>query len=394
MDIVREPEKFLSLSQEMVLLRRAFERSPTPALRASLAKLCLADDRFDDVSALLAGCGDLGFSERQILLQALLAMEAPEADRTVIELAEHGLALPLDKRQRAGLLADRAKAEIRGGLRAEARKSLDLALELDPANKDACKRMAAMDLRDDRAEALLGRIEELAAAGASHARLFAAKALAEARLGRYETARATVGLSQTLVQGRLPTPPGWDSLDIFNVALATELLQHPGLRYERYGSASNLTWRVENPAHPDAPLTRLLIDRIAAELAARVAAFGALPHPWALQAPAAAQLRVWCVITDGAGFEGWHVHQFGWLSGVYYVQIPEAIAQGKDEAGCLEMGLPPELIGAAASRGFESLMIRPQAGVMTTFPSHAYHRTHPYRGEGKRICVAYDLRPQ
>ena len=25
--------------------------------------------------------------------------------------------------------------------------------------------------------------------------------------------------------------------------------------------------------------------------------------------------RSWCVITDSDGFENWHVHQFGWLSG-------------------------------------------------------------------------------
>jgi uncharacterized protein (TIGR02466 family) len=102
---------------------------------------------------------------------------------------------------------------------------------------------------------------------------------------------------------------------------------------------------------------------------------------------------MWSVITDSDGFEDWHVHQFGWMSGVYYVQIPQPISAGNSEGGCLKFGIPEDLAGAAVAASFGRRLVRPFSGMMLTFPSHSYHRTLAHAVDQKRICIAFDVRP-
>lgn len=386
-------EKRLTAVQELALTRNAFARGASPMLRDRLVRLLMLDEAFDEVIEMLAPCGDLGFGEEGMLAQAFLAKEnAADSERARLAAAR-AFALARNDAERASALATRGKAETRLGDTAAARRTLLQALGFDPDNKDACKRIAAIDLIAGRPDAALAVSGELVAQGTAHARLFAAKALAQARAGDIAAARETVGLDSLQVAERLAPPPGWDSIEAFNAALAKELLGHPGIRYERYGSASELTWRIEALARADTPLVRLLLAQIIAAIGRHCDRAGAIDHPWAKAKPTEAVLRNWCVITESTGFETWHVHQFGWLSGVYYVQVPDAIAQGTGREGCLAFGLPDELAGAEGSALFGEHLVRPQQGLLLTFPSHVYHRTYPHGCGEKRICVAFDLRP-
>ena len=99
------------------------------------------------------------------------------------------------------------------------------------------------------------------------------------------------------------------------------------------------------------------------------------------------------LITGGDGFENWHLHPFAWLSGVYYVRVPDQIANGNSRNGCIAFGLPEDLAGKAGAEAYGQRLVRPQEGLMLTFPSHAYHRTYPHETAGKRICFAFDVRP-
>ncbi len=99
------------------------------------------------------------------------------------------------------------------------------------------------------------------------------------------------------------------------------------------------------------------------------------------------------MIAESEGFENWHVHQFGWLSGAYYVRVPEAIANGKTQEGCIAFGLPDDLAGEAGAAAFGTRIIRPVSGLLLLFPSHTYHRTFPHGHRDRRICVAFDVKP-
>jgi len=392
-NIQLEAVRHLTAQDEQTLVEAAFARNPSPAMRWRLAALLTFNDEIGAVTELLADRSDLTVSEEILLGQAWLAHESAEGDAAARAAGDRAVTLSAYDDERAAALALRGKAETRMGDIDAAYVTLTDALALDPHNKDACKRRAALDLAAGDASAVLAMYDDLAAKGAAHSRLFAAKALAHARRDERDQTRAIMG-SDFFRAEKLSPPPGWDSIEAFNAALAEQLVAHPGLRYERYGSASELTWRIDSPLNPAAPLVRVLLDHIANAINAHVGGMDATGHPWADARPADATLRAWCVITESDGYETWHVHQFGWLSGAYYVRVPESIARGNSEAGCIALGLPEDLAGEEAAAAYGIEVIRPQDGLCLMFPSHTYHRTFPHGLRDRRICVAFDLKPR
>lgn len=391
--IDNEGERVLNDQQNRQLLGAAYARSRSPKVRRQLAVACLLEDDFPAVVDLYADAADVGINDFLLLCQAHLSMDQLDSDQQAVTLADRARALPGSVHQHAEALALKGKALVRMGDTTAARAEFSQALELDSGHMDACKRLIALDLADGDASAVLALTDSLMQQEQSHPRLLAGRALAQAQAGDVAAAQQTVGLDQFLQADTLPTPAGYSDLASFNAAVAAELLSHPAMRYERYGSASALSWRVENPLRADRPAIQMLVDAIIASIQDRVAALEPYQHPWAANCPNRAWLRSWSVITESEGYESWHVHQQGWLSGVYYVQIPDTIVRGNSEAGCIAFGLPEDLTGEAAAQEFGQRLIRPEPGLLLTFPSHAYHRTYPHGGREKRICFAFDLRP-
>jgi tetratricopeptide (TPR) repeat protein len=388
-----ETPKPMTTQEELRVVRAAYARKPTPAMRSRLAALLTLDDDNAAVTELLESQPDLTAGEAILLGQAWFAPETPDGDQQAHAAASRALELSISPEARAAALALRGKAEIRLGDLETARQTLAEALALDPHNKDACKRMAALDLAAGDSDAVLALYANLAERGVAHSRLFAAGALAQARRGDRAQAIATLGADRFFSATKLKPPPGWDSIEQFNMALAEELLAHPELRYDRYGAASERTWRIDTMPSPAAPLTRLLIAAISEAILEHVATCIEDDHPWAKARPDNARLRSWCVITESTGFEHWHVHQFGWLSGSYYVRVPDTIVNGDTVDGCLSFGLPEDLAGADGATAFGSRIVRPESGLLLLFPSQTYHRTFPHGAPDQRICVAFDVRP-
>jgi uncharacterized protein (TIGR02466 family) len=388
-----EKNKRLTVLQELGMIEAAHARSPGADSAVKLGLLYILDDRFAEAVALLNGSVPLNYQGEMLLAQAYVSLETPADDVAAYAAADRAVALAVGPAERAAALAFRAKAEKRLGNIAAAHDSLTQALAADPQNKDACKRLSALALDAGDPDQVLALTDKLAAVGVAHARVFSGRYLALAQRGDIAAARAAQGFADLHQEDRMPTPPGWSSLADFNDALASELLAHPGMRYERYGSASAATWRVENPLRHDMPHFRTLSDQIMQALISRIAALKGNSHPWARVRPSSATLRMWCVITEEDGFESWHVHQFGWLSGVYYVRVPDSVANGNGRGGCLAFGLPADVAGPEASAAFGEILIRPQPGMVLSFPSHIYHRTYPHGTNDQRICVAFDLQP-
>lgn len=390
--IKTEPHKAITVAQELTLARAVYARARSTAARARLATLLLLNDDHEELIALLDGEPELDFRDEAILVDAFLARETAADNHRALVAAERALALAETDAARAQILAQRGKCETRLGLPDRALETLRQALALDPHSKDACKRIAALELAEGRSNSVLAMVDDLLAQDVGHSRVFGARVLAHARVGDFAAAREAEGFDLLHRTQTLAPPPGWETIEAFNAALGEELLAHPDMRYDRYGSASAFTWRIENPGRADTPLFNALVAQINAALEVHIEAASRSGHPWAEFKPETATLRIWCVITEGSGHETWHVHQFGWLSGVYYVAVPEQIASGHDRKGCLSFGLPEDLLGDALAAAYGEHLVRPEAGMLLTFPSHVYHRTYPHEAEGKRICVAFDLK--
>lgn len=394
-DLAIESPATLTTGDEIELLRAAVARNPeSPKLRLKLAVALSQLDAFDESIALLeaivADAPD--FAAHYNLGLAYLSRETEADDVRAFDHARIAETLTPFPANRAAALAVAGKVRTRQGRTDEALDLLTRALEHYPADKDAFKRVAALHLAADRPDAVVALTDSLLNQGICHARLLAARVLALAQQGEVTGAKETAGLDRLLYRRTLTPPPG-QTLDEFNAAIRDELRANRGLRYDRYGTASTQTWRLDQPALAGSVMVQQLQALIRDAVVDYVGSLAGYDHPWITTAPSRGMLHNWCVMTDADGFELWHVHQFGWISGVYYVDIPEAVTTGDDKGGCIAFGLPDDIVGAEAAAAFGEILVRPTPGLLMLFPSHTYHRTFAHGADERRICLAFDIQP-
>jgi uncharacterized protein (TIGR02466 family) len=115
-------------------------------------------------------------------------------------------------------------------------------------------------------------------------------------------------------------------------------------------------------------------------------------HPFVRARPARWHLTMWAIIIEAEGFQVPHIHPSGWLSGVYYVRLPEVVhAPDGKQAGWIEFGEPYSDIAHSVRpelRAFE-----PEEGLLLMFPSYFYHRTLPFVSDQQRISISFDVVP-
>jgi hypothetical protein len=153
------------------------------------------------------------------------------------------------------------------------------------------------------------------------------------------------------------------------------------------------TGRLDAPSATGTPLWTALLGDISRTIEGWANALPSAVHPWLAARPERAVLRSWCVMTGASGFERWHMHPDGWLSGGYYPAVPCERGPDAEKSGSIAFGLPEGLAGAVTAERFGELAIRPEIGELFLFPSHLYHRTYPHGTAGQRICIAFDIIP-
>jgi len=391
-----EPPKMMTIKEEMAITRRALERNPRSfEFRLRMARFHYTLDQFDEAVDLLEELNSEGdnFGAVHLLGGTLLARETHKDTLRAKEIQARAADIAPDPENRARALAALGKAQIRLSEFDTGRKTLETALDANIHNKDAYKRLAMLDFQMERTEAALEFADDLVSRGVAHARVLGIRPLALAKLGRTDEARDAFGFDTYLHKAMLPPPPGWGTIEAFNRDLAAELMSHPGIRYERYGVASAHSWRIDEPCLRRSKMVPLLQQLIKREAEAYVASLGDRGDAWLGQRKPSGFLHHWSVITDGDGFEEWHVHQNGWLSGAYYVDIPDFILNGEGPGGCVAFGLPEGIVGDEPHERFGTRLFRPCSGLVMMFPSHSFHRTYAHHGDKRRICLAFDIAP-
>ena len=391
-----ETPRAMNAAHECQVLRATVrDGAAPPGVRQRLAVLLNQLDAFVETIDLLEAvpADTLDHDEQMLLAAAYFARRGSGDDARALDAARAALPLATTDAERAAALTEQAKALLRLDQAEAARILLHDALDRDPGNSNACERLTRDLFARGEAAAALAVTDKLAAGDVGHARLFEARATALALLGEDDAARDTLRLDAFLHQESIPAPAGWNDLAAFNAALADELLAHPAIRYERHGTASVDSWRIDSLVAGDGPLARLLVAQIVAAAQRHADTLAGNEHPWITAAPRPAVVRSWCIITERSGYEQWHMHPFGWMSGVYYVRVPDTVSAGTDSDGCLMLGLSDHVIGAEKAAAIGHYLVRPRPGLLALFPSHSYHRTFPHHAPGKRICVAFDIGP-
>ena len=182
-------------------------------------------------------------------------------------------------------------------------------------------------------------------------------------------------------------PEGWDDLAAFNRDLAEYIRRRPDHTAEAPDAATKGGSQTAELFGDSAPVVQALKAAIEAEVRGYLERLAKDPPAAYFAAPP----QDWRLISNGVvlraeGYQDPHVHVNGYLSGVYYVEIPEEVARGNGEEGCLYFADSQAEQGRALRE-----IVRPQEGLIVLFPSYLWHGTVPYHSDQERICVAFDV---
>lgn len=188
----------------------------------------------------------------------------------------------------------------------------------------------------------------------------------------------------------LGVPKGWDNLQRYVAALATELKAAHPFRHHPFGHSLRQGSQLPDVLRRTSPAIAAFPEALSEPLAAYLAQIrqegGPLPSRNTGRVAFAGSWSVW--LRPG-GHHVDHVHQEGWISSACYIELPSAVLAGEHE-GWLRFGRP----GLALREELAAEhWIRPEPGLVALFPSYMWHGTEPFRGNELRLTIAFDLVP-
>ena len=266
-------------------------------------------------------------------------------------------------------------------------KSLDALAEAPPAAAGAIMTQAQ---RLDSASLLAFCEARLLEEPASTAGRFF-KAVALARLGRTDEARAVLSLDKHVAVYDLPPPAEYGDGEKFRQALAAEICRNPTLGPDPRGKATRDGRQTRHLRQPDAIAIEALIAQIKCAVQDYEQQLAAFDAGFAQGRPKVARLHIWAVVTGKDGRQKAHLHPAGWLSGVYYVTAPRPDGANTYRGPLILGALDPRDHGVEPPWGTRE--IEPVPGRLVLFPSYVPHATQPSGVEGERISVAFDVVP-
>lgn len=96
----------------------------------------------------------------------------------------------------------------------------------------------------------------------------------------------------------------------------------------------------------------------------------------------------WSVRLKPQGYNVPHTHPKGWISAVFYVDLPDFSKDEAQGSGTLEFGTPPQELNLPLEK---THCITPTAGNLVLFPSTVWHSTVPF-STGERLVLAFDIK--
>ena len=280
------------------------------------------------------------------------------------------------------------------GSTADAITCVEKAVVMDATQANYRATLAGYYLEADRLRAALESCQECLSLAPRNLTALAFMSIALDRLGERKSSRQLVDFDRLIQKRKLVAPAGYKSVSQFNEALAKHVRAHPTLRTDPVKNATRFGKHTDNlliNATGPIPVLVALVEEAVADY------MRSLPrdptHPYLAHRPRDFKLMMWSVVMDSQGHQLPHLHPDGWVSGVYYVELPEKMhaATGRQD-GWIEFGRPlPELTGSLEP---EVKVLKPEEGMLVIFPSYFYHQTIPFESVDQRICIAFDAIPR
>lgn len=189
-------------------------------------------------------------------------------------------------------------------------------------------------------------------------------------------------------------PDGYDDLAGFNRALADEIQSHPSLKWIHDTHDTSKRGFVYGLLESPPPAIEAFIAQLDRSLEDFKTDLPEDPgHPFFGRVPAKTTVNLWATLLNSGGWHPAHFHEHNWLSGVYYVAMPEMTAQQDSEhQGWIEFDGFTHLPGLDGHAD-RVKQIQPRPGKLVLFPSYLMHGTRPFDSSGLRISVAFDVKP-
>ncbi len=294
----------------------------------------------------------------------------------------------------AGAHANLGNAHQEKGALSAAVATYCKALSLDPRHREAAYRMASAHLaRHDPEQALKACAVCLDIdPHCQHALAYSAMALQA--LDRHDEAHDIYDYDRLIHCTDTEAPLRYDGLSQFNEMLGEAVRGHPSLVWEPFnrvtrGGAVTGDLLLQ-PTSTFKTFERVLRRAIDAYRDSLVEEQG---HPFFGRIPTKYRLTLIASILRAGGHHPSHIHESAWLSGVYYVSVPEVVnSDDSTHAGWLEFGRPDYPLAP----NFEPKLTtrQPRAGLALFFPSYFFHGTIPFEGNEERIGIAFDVYPE
>jgi Flp pilus assembly protein TadD len=284
------------------------------------------------------------------------------------------------------------------GQQEEAAAAYRSAMALKPNWSKAHSNLVNLLLARGEAEAVVGAADAWLAACPGTIEAMGLKATALDLLGERARAGYLVDLDRLVRIIQFETPPqGYASMREFNAALAQHALRHPTLALppesDPHYHCPTLRITGELLAEPKGAMAALeeMMGQATSDYLAGLAGID-LRHPYLAKPPRRWKLTSWAAVLDRQGNLLPHIHYDGYVSGVYYCQMPDIVgAPGEGDAGWFELGRLPDRFRPPTTPAIRT--IQPREGMMILFPSYFYHRTVPFEAAQIRISIAFDAHP-
>ena len=273
----------------------------------------------------------------------------------------------------------------------EAVEAFERAVALDSEDILARGALASGLLKLRRPEAALEHIESVLSRNKGDVAALAHKTAALSQLGRYTEVDELVDLDSMLRMERFRARDGFETAAEMNELLVRDILNHPTLGEEKTTVDGMDTGEIMTSDEPGLVALRNFVTDTVRSFC------DSLPvgpqHPFAASRPDKWFLSGWGVRMWSGGFQVPHYHKDAWVSGVYYVQLPEPVKHSPTtQDGWIEFGRGPEdLFWDSAPR---TRRIQPEEGLLIAFPSYAWHRTLPFDDACERLCISFNVVPE
>lgn len=196
-----------------------------------------------------------------------------------------------------------------------------------------------------------------------------------------------LGLARHVTRVPLEVPPGFATAEAYYRALADDIRNHSRQRWEPAGLAARQAYLSGDLLADRTPAIAGFEACLRQAIDAYIAGLPKRPDDAFLRnVPGRYRLHVWATRAAGQGYIDTHIHEDSWLSGAFYVELPPSVDAG--EQGWIEFGRP---YGSLPPHAPALRTERPVVGDLLLFPSYLFHRTLPYRGDGERISISFDL---